>query len=971
MKEKRQKKTYFFLRITLPTLLAFCLFTISIFIVIIPNFEGQMLDRKREMINELTNSAWSILGEYYQLEQNGELTIEQAQENAVAVIKDLRYGEEGKDYFWITDQHPTMIMHPYREELNRTDLSDYQDPEGKKLFVEFVKVVGTNGEGFVDYMWQWKDDSLHIVPKLSYVKGFAPWGWIIGTGIYIEDVKEEISNLTENLIYISLAILSLLGSLLFLVTQQSLKIERAREDAEDNLIESEAKYKALVEASTEGLVMVLDGEFVYANNTLYSMFGIDDPETFTSTINELLCGENNHQSGKDYFTSILSGNVPPTTHDAQIVNVDGKSLNVLLTASPTTLGDKSGYSIIMKDISTTKQIEDELGESEERYNLLTNNIRIGVFRTTVDRQNRFIELNPTAVDLLGFDTKDELLERNLFDFFHKPDDRRIFQKDLEQNNSIKNFIATIVRQNKSTIRLSISAVMVKDESGNSIYCDGILEDVTEQLKMDEEREKLIVELQSSLHFLNEPINRFIKNIVSCSIYTPIIQAAEIMTKMKYSAILVTDDNNKYIGIVTDRDLRERAIGGSINTNFAVSEVMTAPIISINENALVFEAYLTMFEKSTRHLAVKDSKGKIISMISSEELLQIQRFSSTFLLKQIESSPENELPEVRRGLPLVVKTMVESGVKAKTITKTISSVSDAIARKLIKNAVDNLGEPPVKFAFIALGSQGREEQTLFTDQDNAIIIDDSDSAPTQETFMYFYNLADKVVKQMYDCGYELCKGESMATNPKWCQPLSKWKEYFKTWITTANPQDLLELSIFFDFRFIYGERNLSDNLRDHLFEITEGQSGFFQHLTRNCLEHKVPLNILGNLVLESKGDFPETFNIKNAIMPLADFARIYSLLNKVGETNTLDRLTKLQVKSVLNKNSYDELVQSYNFLMQLRLKHQVQATEKNVLPNNSISPEELTQIELKTLKNIFAQVTAIQKRLSAEFTGEAL
>ncbi|MBU1100421.1 MAG: cache domain-containing protein [Bacteroidetes bacterium] len=930
-----------------------------------------MLDRKREMINELTNSAWSILDEYYQLEQTGGLTRAEAQENATAVIKDLRYGDEGKDYFWITDQHPTMIMHPYREELNNTDLSNYQDPEGKKLFVDFVKVVKIGDEGFVDYMWQWKDDSTLIVPKLSFVKGFTPWGWIIGTGIYIEDVKEEISNLTGNLIYISFGILSLLGVLLFFVTQQSLKIEHAREEAEDNLIESEAKYRALVEASTEGLVMMLDNEFVYANNTLYSMFGIEDVEAISSTLEGLLCGENNHQSGKDYFTSILSGNIPPSTHNAQIIKVDGKTLNVLLTASPTTLGDKSGYSIIIKDISTTKQIEDELGESEERYKLLTNNIRIGVFRTTVDRKNRFIELNPAAVDLLGYNSKEELLEKNLFDFFYKSDENRIFQHDLLHNNSVNNFIATIVRRNNTTIRLSISAVIVKDESGDPVYCDGILEDVTEQLKMDEEREKLIVELQSSLHFLNEPISRFIKSIVSCDIYTPIINAAAIMTKMKYSAILITASNNKYVGIVTDRDLRERAIGGSINTNFAVSEVMTSPIISINENALVFEAYLTMFEKSTRHLAVKDSEGNIISMISSEELLQVQRFSSTFLLKQIESSAEKDLPDVRKGLPLVVKAMVESGAKPKTITKTISSVSDTITSKLIRNAIDDLGEPPAKFAFIALGSQGREEQTLFTDQDNAIIIDDSNSAPTMETILYFHNMADRVIKRMYDCGYELCKGESMANNPKWCQPLSKWKEYFKSWITNSNPQDLLELSIFFDFRFISGERNLSDNLRDYLFEITVGQSGFFQHLTRNCLEHTVPLNMLGNLVLESKGDFPETFNIKTAIMPIADFARIYSLLNKVGDSNTLDRLTKLQLKSVLNKSSYNELVQSYNFLMQLRLKHQVLAAEQNRAPNNSISPDELTQIELKTLKNIFTQITAIQKRLSAEFTGEAL
>jgi len=156
------------------------------------------------------------------------LTITEAQNEAIRRIENIRYGQDRKDYFWITDMHPNMIMHPYRRDLNNTDLSNYHDPTGKKLFVEFVKAVEKNGEDYVDYMWQWKDDSTRIVPKLSFVKEFKNWGWVVGTGIYIEDVNEEISSLTNNLFYVSLGILLILGFSLFFPGNQTFKIFTTR-----------------------------------------------------------------------------------------------------------------------------------------------------------------------------------------------------------------------------------------------------------------------------------------------------------------------------------------------------------------------------------------------------------------------------------------------------------------------------------------------------------------------------------------------------------------------------------------------------------------------------------------------------------------------------------------------------------------------------------------------------------------------
>ncbi|HKK99265.1 MAG TPA: cache domain-containing protein [Desulfotignum sp.] len=200
-------------RIIIPVALTIVLFILTIFLFILPKMESFMMDGKRETTRHLTETAWSVLDYFHGLETSGDLSSVQAKEGAVALLEQLRYGEEYKDYFWINDTTPTMIMHPYRPDLEGRDVSDFTDPAGNPLFADMVKIAKTSGAGFVDYLWQWQADADHIVPKISHVKVFDPWGWIIGTGIYVADVKADISAVTRK---ITLACAGIMGVVLVL-----------------------------------------------------------------------------------------------------------------------------------------------------------------------------------------------------------------------------------------------------------------------------------------------------------------------------------------------------------------------------------------------------------------------------------------------------------------------------------------------------------------------------------------------------------------------------------------------------------------------------------------------------------------------------------------------------------------------------------------------------------------------------------
>ncbi len=968
------RRTRFILRIVLPAVLAVILFILAIFLVLIPSFEDELLAGKQETTQELTRAAVSILNDYYAQETAGELTREEAQRQAAGVIEQLRWGDENLDYFWITDMHPTMIMHPYLPELNGQDLTTYEDQAGNYLFVDMVNVVEESGSGFVEYYWQFQDDPDTIVQKLSYVEAFAPWDWVVGTGIYMEDVNAAIAAVERNLIYVSIAIVIIIALLLFYGLRQSFKIERQRETAEEGLKESHERYRALVEASTEGLLMTLDGRSTYFNKPFLDMLGYAPEELAGMPLDQVFLSDTEaEKEALAPLEALTKGDLEgvPPSFEARLRAKDGHAVEALVVATPIELGGKHGYILIARSLSGQKAMAAALDETRRQFRNMSDVLSLGMFRSTWGRKAGLIDVNPAMRNILRLPPSVDLVGTDWLERIVDNEEREALISRLNRDKVVQDYRLGLRSHDGGRTDVSLFAVLIEDESGQVIFCDGIIEDITKQRRGEEEREALIAQLQTSLFFLQEPLSQSISPALSLDMDQPISRAAMLMTKNNAGAVFVTgpSGDGELIGIVTDHDFRERVVAQGVATDATLRSIMTAPVATIGIHAPIYEALLHMQERNVDYLAVIDETGRLSGVIHLRDLVHYQRSSSVIITDSVRRARSVEdIVEAHHRLPALVKAVVDSGADTRYLNRIISGVSDGVVQRLIEMAQEKLGPAPARFAFLALGSEGREEQTLLTDQDNALLYEDPPEDKAEETAQYFLSMGTLVSDWLAQAGYAYCEGGVMAKNPRWNLSQSKWRDQFIYWVHNADPQQLLELNMLFDFRAVSGEKQFARDLRTWVFEQMQEYPLFFLHFAQNALLYKPPLSLLGNIQATSTDDGRKAVSLKEALMPIVNFARLYALKNQIDSTNTLDRLAELRERGIITSESYEQIVPDYETLMRIRLQRQANAMEENHKPSNLILPQQLTSAEEMKLKRLFSATEDLRRKISYDFLG---
>lgn len=959
-------KRPFILRIFLPTLMAIALFLTVFWAYILPSFEETLLDRKREMIRELTNSAWTILDSYYQDEISGTLTREQAQTLAIDRIQALRYGTDLKDYFWIQDMQPKMIMHPYRVDLNGKALDSIADPRGVFIFIEFANLIQSKGEGYIDYVWQWNDDPQRLEPKESFVKGFQPWNWIIGTGLYIDDVEAEIARIEQGLITTSLSISVAIILLLVFVLQQSLGIEKARQEVVDDLQASMDRYHALVEATTEGTLLILGDRCRYANPIFLKLSGYNLLQLEFLELKDLLPEVEGNEAVWRQIKGLIRAqpgiNKPV---EGLLRQNKGSFVDAILTINPIQIEGEEGFILLCRDIRSKASTLNLEGLAATA---LTN--PIGLFRARATGKCRILDINPAGESLL-FSMIDQTSQQlTLADLFKDPDEYQQFYKLLINEVMVNDYRLHYSLSDGEARYLSLSAKIITDDYQLPVYISGFITDVTEKQVEEIKHAALIQRLQSSLLFLHDPISSLGRDLLICPLETSISQLSRRMTISGVTAAVVVSESSGIIGIITDHDLRARVLAEKLDVDLPVHTIMSAPLTKINENALIYEALRLMEEKSVSHLAVSDQSGNIVSLIDNKSLVQFQSYGPVVLSREISAaeSPQ-ELADCCSGIPGMVKTLIDNSARTRHVTNMLASICDVTTERLIQLALDELGPPPGRFAFLAMGSQGRREQTLLTDQDNGIVFVADDQNNPDGSSDYYLHLGKKVSQGLELAGYKRCQGGVMADNPFWCRSLNGWISDLEEWVQKSEPEDIMALSIFFDARTVFGDAELLTVLHRHMYAALQDKPEYFHHAAKNALTFKPPFRLVGRFYLSTHSiEHPGEINLKDAMMPIVSFARLYALKNQLVETHTLDRMEALVERNIVLAATGDEISTAYDFLMQFRLQNQLEGILNVQTPTNIIHPTNLGYIQRELLKQSFSQISIIQKKISFEFLG---
>lgn len=453
------------------------------------------------------------------------------------------------------------------------------------------------------------------------------------------------------------------------------------------------------------------------------------------------------------------------------------------------------------------------------------------------------------------------------------------------------------------------------------------------------------------------------------------EAARLMTAQRVSALLVTRAEGAGIevggvisGIVTDRDMRRLVVAEGLPSDGPVSAIMTTGPMTIEADATAVEAMLTMMQRGFHHLPVVE-RGRPVGMITSGDIMRLQQANPVAIVGTIATCDTlEELIAARSRLPGLVRELVRQDTSAAEIGRIVTAVGDAVTRTLLRFAERDLGPAPVPYAWVALGSQGRLELGLSSDQDNALVLA---AEPDEAGAAWFADLAGRVTQGLATCGYALCPGDIMASNPAWRLSREQWHRVFRGWISEPDSDAVLHADTFFDMRALTGSE-IVEPLLAAVHRATGSNPRFLARLAREAVNWQPPVGFFRGFALDRAGKGTKGLDLKaGGIAPIVQIARIHALAAGLPEVATGGRLSAAAATGTISQQRADDLRGAYEMISHLRLRHQSEQAERGLPTDNVIDPTALATIDRGSLRDAFKIIRDAQQELAYTYRLHAV
>ncbi len=458
-----------------------------------------------------------------------------------------------------------------------------------------------------------------------------------------------------------------------------------------------------------------------------------------------------------------------------------------------------------------------------------------------------------------------------------------------------------------------------------------------------------------------------KTPLKISIETSIKDAAQLVTDNMFDSALITDQSYP-VGIVTDKDFRSKVATGRVSLFSSIDKIMASPVITVTENISVAEAQLVMLKHGVSHLCVTHDgtdKSEVKGSISEHDLVVAQANNPGVLLREIKrSQTAKELKLVRDKLADIIQSSLNKNIPLTHINSIAGEITLAIVKRAVEQAILDLGSPPARFAWLSIGSQGRKEQLLLTDQDSILVFDDVSADKYRDVKDYFIRLSKKTTATLEKVGFSICPQGHMASNMLWCKSLSDWQKQYNNWM--KNPGEISNeiSSAFFDYEMAFGEQNIEDAITDVIFKNAKNNTLFFDYLGNDALKKPTPLNFFKKFNVEEDGEHKGKFDIKTrSLIPLIDGARLLVMSNNIrGINNTYLRFKQLAMVDPKFSEIYLNCADTFLLLSKFRAIEGL----KNDDSGQFINLDEINKLDKEKIKASLASIKELEELIKDRF-----